>query len=170
MSRIGVKPIPLPAGVQVKVDGAAVQVKGPKGEMQWRVPAGISVAVEGAQVRVSRGGDEEDAQLKALHGTARSLLAGMVLGVSQGYRKAQKQGAKVVFNLGYSHPIVFEPPSGVTVEVPDGTTIVVSGVNKQAVGEVSARIRSFYKAEPYKGKGVRYKGEHVRRKAGKTVA
>ncbi len=180
MSRIGVKPIPLPAGVQVKVDGAAVHVKGPKGEISWRAPAGISVALEGAQLRVSRSGAEEDAQLKALHGTARSLLAGTVLGVSQGYRKeleiqgvgfkAQKQGAKVVFNLGYSHPIVFEPPAGVTVEVPDGTTIVVSGVNKQAVGEVSARIRSFYKAEPYKGKGVRYKGEHVRRKACKTVA
>ncbi len=179
MSRIGLKPIPVPVGVAVKVDGAVVQVKGPKGELQWRAPDGIMVHVEGGQVRVTRR-EEQVERLKALHGTVRSLLANMVRGVCEGYRKeleiqgvgfkAQKQGQKVTFHLGYSHPIIFEPPEGISVEVGDGTQIVVSGVNKQAVGEVSARIRAFYKAEPYKGKGVRYKGEHVRRKAGKTVA
>jgi large subunit ribosomal protein L6 len=183
MSRIGVKPIPLPAGVTLQVDGQDVRVKGPKGELHWRVPPGVSVVVEGARARVLRGGgesDENDGRLKALHGTTRSLLSNMVRGVANGYRKeleiqgvgfkAQKQGGQVIFNLGYSHPIVLEPPPGVLIEVSEGTQIVVSGIDKQAVGEVSARIRGFYKAEPYKGKGVRYKGEHVRRKAGKTVA
>ncbi len=179
MSRIGVKPIALPAGVQVHVDAASVRIKGPKGELSFAVPAGVAVRTEGAQLRVERTGGDE-ARIRALHGTARSLLANMVKGVTAGYEKqleiqgvgfkATAQGRKVVFNLGYSHPIEFEPPAGVTVAVKDGVLLTVTGVDKQAVGEVSARIRSFYKAEPYKGKGVRYVGEHVRRKAGKTVA
>lgn len=169
----------VPAGVTVQVEGMTVTVRGPKGELSQRVPPGITVQVEGGQIRVSRAASE-DAQLKALHGTMRSLLANMVKGVSEGYRKeleiqgvgfrAQKQGTKVVFNLGYSHPIEYTPPPGVTVDVADGTQLVVSGADKQAVGDVAARIRSFYKAEPYKGKGIRYKGEQIRRKAGKTVA
>ena len=181
MSRIGVKPVALPAGVQVTVEGGAVRVKGPKGELTWRPPAFIAFQVEKDSVRVGVESASADPWRKAMHGTARSLLANMVRGVSEGYRKeleiqgvgfkAQKQGNKVIFSLGYSHPIVFEPPAGVSVDVGEGgTQIVVSGVDKQAVGEVSARIRAFYPAEPYKGKGVRYKGEQVRRKAGKTVA
>jgi len=179
MSRIGVKPIALPAGVQAHVDGPSVRVKGPKGELAFTPPAGIAVRVEGAQLRVERTGGDE-ARFRALHGTARSLLANMVKGVTAGYErqleiqgvgfKAAAQGRKIVLNLGYSHPIEFEPPAGVNVAVKDGVLVTVTGADKQAVGEVSARIRSFYKAEPYKGKGVRYVGEHVRRKAGKTVA
>lgn len=179
MSRIGVKPIPLPAGVQASVEGPVVRVRGPKGELTFTAPAGITVRVDGGQVRVERAGGDE-AHLRALHGTSRSLIANMVKGVATGYEKqleiqgvgfkATQQGRKLIFNLGYSHPIEFEPPAGVNVTVKDGVLLTVSGPDKQAVGEVSARIRAFYKAEPYKGKGVRYVGEHVRRKAGKTVA
>lgn len=177
MSRIGRAPIVIPAGVSVRVEGDRVEVQGPRGELAWTKPASIGLAVEDGRVTVSRTSDESPA--RALHGTTRSLIAGMVKGVSEGYRKeleiqgvgyrAQVQGARLVMHLGFSHPIEFDVPPGVTVEVADGTRLVVSGADKQQVGEVSARLRGFHKAEPYKGKGVRYKDEHVRRKAGKTV-
>lgn len=181
MSRIGIQPIPLPAGVTAAVEGAAVRVRGPKGELSWTAPAGLRIRVENGAVTVARdAGDDDEAHRKALHGTARSLIANMVRGVTEGYRKeleiqgvgykAAMQGRVLVLNLGKSHEDRYEAPAGVTIAVADGTQIAVTGIDKQAVGEAAARIRAFAKAEPYKGKGVRYKGEHVRRKAGKTVA
>ncbi len=180
MSRIGIQPIPLPAGVTVAVEGATVRVRGPKGELSWTAPADLRVSAENGVVSVTRNEGGDDVHRKALHGTARSLIANMVRGVAEGYRKeleiqgvgykAALQGRTLVLNLGKSHEDRYEAPAGVTIAVAEGTQIVVSGPDKQAVGEAAARIRAFAKAEPYKGKGVRYKGEHVRRKAGKTVA
>ena len=180
MSRIGNKPVPVPAGVTVTTEGPTVRARGPRGELAWTAPSGIEVRVEGAAVRVSRAPGGEEASRRALHGTARSLIANMVKGVTEGYRKeleiqgvgykAALQGRVLVLNLGKSHEDRFEPPAGVVIAVKDATQITVSGPDKQAVGEAAARIRAFAKAEPYKGKGVRYKGEYVRRKAGKTVA
>lgn len=178
MSRVGKNPVPVPAGVQVSLDGETITVKGPKGELSWRKPVGISV--ESGEGTLTVGRAAETARLRALHGTTRSLLANMVRGVHEGYRqeleiqgvgyRAQLQGQVLVLNLGFSHSIEFPVPSGVKIEVPDATHVVISGPDKQQVGDVSARIRGFSPAEPYKGKGVRYKGEAVRRKAGKTVA
>lgn len=179
MSRVGNKPVPIPKGVSLEVKGAVVTVKGPKGQLMWTCPPRISAKVDGGVVAVSR--DGEDAQTRMLHGTSRSLIANMVEGVANGYSKqleiqgvgykAVMQGRKLVMSLGYSHPIEFEIPEGITVQVaPDGLNVSVSGSDKQLVGDVSARLRGYKKAEPYKGKGVRYKGEQVRRKAGKTVA
>ena len=178
MSRLGNKPVALPAGVTAAVQGTKVSIKGPKGETTLDVKAPITVSAEKSQLVVARSGDDKVA--KAMHGTVRSLLACMVEGVTQGYSKdleiqgvgfrSALQGKKLTLSLGYSHPIEFEVPEGITVKVTEGTQINVSGINKQQVGEVAAHLRSFYPAEPYKGKGVRYKGEHVRRKAGKTVA
>ena len=168
----------LSAGVTAGVQGTRVNIKGPKGETSLEVKPPILVTVEQGQLVVARAGDDKVA--KAMHGTVRSLLACMVVGVTQGYAKdleiqgvgfrAALQGKKLTMSLGFSHPIEFEVPEGITVKVAENTQINVSGVNKQQVGEVAAHLRSFYPAEPYKGKGVRYKGEHVRRKAGKTVA
>lgn len=178
MSRIGKKPVAIPSGVTVSVEGSAVKVKGPKGELSQEVPASLEVKVENNEVAVSP--REASPFARAMHGTVRSLVQNMIDGVTKGYSKdleiqgvgfrAQVQGKQVTLSLGYSHPIVFQVPDQVTVEVKDGTALTVSGPSKQMVGQVSARIRSFYPAEPYKGKGVRYKGEHVRRKAGKAVA
>ncbi|TAN38905.1 MAG: 50S ribosomal protein L6 [Verrucomicrobia bacterium] len=178
MSRLGKKPVLLPAGVTANVQGAKVSIKGPKGEVALAVKPPITVTAEQGQLLVARADDGKVA--KSMHGTIRSLLAGMVVGVTQGYAKdleiqgvgfrAALQGKKLTMSLGFSHPIEFEVPEGITVKVAENTQINVSGVNKQQVGEVAAHLRSFYPAEPYKGKGVRYKGEHVRRKAGKTVA
>ena len=178
MSRLGKKPVLLPAGVTAGVQGVRVSIKGPKGEITLEVKPPITVTAEQGQLVVARAGDDKVA--KSMHGTVRSLLAGMVVGVTQGYAKdleiqgvgfrAALQGKKLTMSLGFSHPIEFEVPEGITVKVAENTQINVSGVNKQQVGEVAAHLRSFYPAEPYKGKGVRYKGEHVRRKAGKTVA
>lgn len=178
MSRIGIQPIALPAGVTARQENGVVFVKGAKAELSYAPPAGISVAVEAGQLSVSRPDDRPD--LSALHGTARSLLANMVAGVTSGYGKdleiqgvgyrAQMSGPKkLVLNVGYSHPIEFPVPDGVTIEVADNVRISIRGADKQKVGEAAARIRSYYKAEPYKGKGIRYKDERVRRKAGKTV-
>ena len=176
MSRIGEVPIELPAGVTVTVDGAHVVVKGGKGELSLELPKGISMAVEEKSLVVSR---EDDSQ-KAFHGLARSLVSNMVEGVLNGYKKeleiqgvgfkAALQGKTLSLSLGFASPIEYPVPDTVTVEVDGGTKLVVSGIDKQQVGLVAARIRSFYPAEPYKGKGVRYKGEKVRRKEGKTVA
>jgi large subunit ribosomal protein L6 len=176
MSRIGKLPIDLPAGVSVTVDGQAVTVKGPKGELSLVVAEPIRVSVEENTVTVSRPDDESTS--KALHGLTRTLIANNVQGVSQGFSKnleivgtgyrAASKGSSIELALGFSHPVVVNPPAGITLTVEGNTKIVVSGIDKQAVGEVAANIRKIRKPEPYKGKGVRYEGERVRRKAGKS--
>jgi len=176
MSRIGEKPVAIPAGVTVTIDGAHVSVKGPKGDLSWDVPAGIAACVEGAAVIVSRGDDT----LKSFHGLSRSLIANMVEGAAQGYRKdleiqgvgfrANVQGQILSLALGFASPVEYRIPEGIAITVNNNTEVNVVGPDKQQVGETAARIRAFYPAEPYKGKGIRYKGEHVRRKVGKTVA
>ncbi|MCX7005695.1 MAG: 50S ribosomal protein L6 [Kiritimatiellaeota bacterium] len=178
MSRLGKKPVVVPAGVTATVVPGKVTLKGAKGESSLIVKAPVTVKLENGQLIVAC--PSELKADKSLFGTVRSLLACMVVGVTQGYAKDLEiqgvgfrtalQGKKLTMSLGYSHPIEFEVPEGITLKVTDGTQINVAGVNKQQVGEVAAHLRSFYPAEPYKGKGVRYKGEHVRRKAGKTVA
>ena len=178
MSRLGKKPVVVPAGVTATVVPGKVTLKGVKGESSLVVKTPVTVKLENGQLIVAC--PSELKADKALFGTVRSLLACMVIGVTQGYAKDLEiqgvgfrtalQGKKLTMSLGFSHPIEFEVPEGITIKVTDGTQINVAGVNKQQVGEVAADLRSFYPAEPYKGKGVRYKGEHVRRKAGKTVA
>lgn len=176
MSRIGNKVITLPADVEVKQDGSVVTVKGPKGELSREISDKISMNVEGTEVSFTR--SAEDTKTRALHGTTRANVANMVEGVSEGFKKtlklvgvgyrAAKQGNKLVLNVGYSHPVEFEDRDGLTVEVPDNNTVIVSGINKQFVGDFSAEIRAVRAPEPYKGKGIRYEGEYVRRKEGKT--
>lgn len=178
MSRVGKEPIAIPSGVEVTVAGQTVTVKGPKGQSAWLVPDVISVEVADGQVRVSR--RNEAKETRALHGTIRNTVNNMVYGVQNGYvkeleiqgvgYKAQLQGRTLVLSLGFSHDIRYELPEGVTVEVGGTTDVKVSGHEKALVGQVAARIRAFAPAEPYKGKGVRYKGEQVRRKEGKAVA
>jgi large subunit ribosomal protein L6 len=177
MSRIGLKPVPVPDKVQVDIRGSHVTVKGPKGELSRSFNPDMSIALEEGVLRVQRPTDHRSH--KALHGLTRALLANMVVGVSEGYAKvleivgtgyrAEMQGQKLVLYLGYSHPIDFEPPDGISFEVPrGGRGVVVHGIDKELVGEIAARIRRQRPPEPYKGKGVRYEGEHVRRKAGKA--
>ncbi len=178
MSRIGKLPVVVPDGVQLSLNGNTVQVKGAKGELTYAVPSVVKIAMENGKVQVSPADGSK--QAKAMHGTVRSLIQNMIEGVSKGYSRAleiqgvgfraQAQGQKLTLSLGYSHPIDYELPASIQVKVQDGTQIEISGPDKQLVGQVSARIRSFYPAEPYKGKGVRYKDEYVRRKAGKAVA
>ncbi|GAA4777438.1 MULTISPECIES: 50S ribosomal protein L6 [Microbacterium] len=176
MSRIGRLPIDIPAGVSVTVDGSTVAVKGPKGELALEVAKPIEVKVEENQVLVTRPDDERES--RALHGLTRTLISNNIIGVTQGYTKglevvgtgyrvAQK-GSSVEFALGFSHPVTVEPPTGITFTVEGNNKLTVSGIDKQAVGEVAANIRKIRKPEPYKGKGVRYAGEVVRRKAGKA--
>jgi large subunit ribosomal protein L6 len=176
MSRIGRLPIDIPAGVDVKIDGQAVTVKGPKGELSLTVANPIEVAIEDGQVLVTRPDDERNS--RSLHGLTRTLINNQIIGVTQGYSKgleivgtgyrvAQK-GSSVEFALGFSHPVTVEPPVGISFTVEGNTKLTVSGIDKQAVGEVAANIRKIRKPEPYKGKGVRYAGEVVRRKAGKA--
>lgn len=179
MSRIGKKPIELPKGVDVVINGNLVTVKGPKGELKRTVPPQIRVVKEGNVVSVQRDGDEDEA--RALHGLTRALLANMVKGVSDGYQKvleigaesvgyrAEMSGNKLMLYLGYSHPIEFLPPPGITFATDAKTrTITVSGIDKELVGEVAAQVRKLRPPEPYKGKGIRYQGEVIRRKAGKA--
>lgn len=176
MSRIGKQPIPLPAGVEVNIDGNVVRVKGAKGEMTRTLPEAIQVAVEDGQIVVRRPSDEP--KHRALHGLTRSLVANMVTGVTEGFQKsleirgvgyrASMQGKKLVLAVGYSHPVEMEPPAGIEIEVPRPTQIVVRGIDKELVGEIAARIRRVRPVEPYLGKGIRYEGERVRRKAGKA--
>ena len=176
MSRIGKLPIPLPAGVSVEISGQDVAVKGPKGELKLTVSEPIKVSQEDGSIIVSRPDDE--AKSKSLHGLTRTLIANNVHGVSQGFSKsleivgtgyrAAAKGSNIELALGFSHPVVVEPPQGITLTVEGNTKIIVSGIDKQAVGEVAANIRKLRKPEPYKGKGVRYEGERVRRKAGKA--
>ena len=177
MSRIGRAPIAVPAGVNVTIaDGNVVTVKGPLGELTQKFASVLTIAQEGDTLTVTRPNDEKET--RALHGLTRTLLNNMVVGVKDGFQKkleivgvgyrVEKQGAKLVLGLGYSHPVVFEEKDGVKFEVPDSTTIIVKGIDKQAVGQVAAVIRSKRPPEPYLGKGVKYSGEKIRRKAGKT--
>lgn len=177
MSRIGKQPVTLPKGVDVKVDGGTVSVKGPKGELSLTVHPEMSVALEDGEIRVTRPSDQ--ARHKALHGLTRSLVSNMVEGVTDGFSRtleivgvgyrAEKKGNALGLTLGFSHPVQFDPPAGIAIEVPNQTTVVISGADKQVVGQVAAEIRGFRPPEPYKGKGIRYQGEQVRRKAGKTA-
>ena len=177
MSRIGRTPIAVPAGVTVTIaDGNLVTVKGPLGELTQKFAPVLTIAQEGDTLTVSRPNDEKEN--RALHGLTRTLLNNMVVGVKDGFSKkleivgvgyrVEKQGAKLVLGLGYSHPVIFEEKDGVKFEVPDATTIIVKGIDKQAVGQVAAVIRSKRPPEPYLGKGIKYEGERIRRKAGKT--
>ncbi|MGW9158003.1 MULTISPECIES: 50S ribosomal protein L6 [unclassified Microbacterium] len=176
MSRIGRLPIDVPAGVTVSVDNRVVSVKGPKGELTLTVANPIEVAVEENQVLVSRPDDERES--RSLHGLTRTLINNNIIGVTQGYTKGlevvgtgyrvQQKGSSVEFALGFSHPVLIDPPAGITLTVEGTTKLTVSGIDKQAVGEAAANIRKIRKPEPYKGKGVRYAGENVRRKAGKS--
>ena len=176
MSRIGYKAVELPAGVEVKQDGNVVTVKGPKGELTREFSDLIKLNVEGNVVTFERSSD--DNKSKSLHGTTRANFHNMVVGVSEGFKKelelrgvgyrAQMQGKKLVLNVGYSHPVEFEEEDGITYETPSATSIIVSGINKEEVGDCAARIRATRAPEPYKGKGIRYVGEFVRRKEGKT--
>ncbi|MBP2437101.1 50S ribosomal protein L6 [Microbacterium amylolyticum] len=176
MSRIGRLPIDIPSGVEVKIDGQNVTVKGPKGELALEVAAPIEAKVEENQVLVTRPDDERES--RALHGLTRTLINNNIIGVTQGYKKdleivgtgyrVQKKGSNLELALGFSHPVLVEAPAGIELSVDGNTKITVSGISKQAVGEMAANIRKIRKPEPYKGKGVRYAGEQVRRKAGKA--
>lgn len=176
MSRIGRLPIDIPAGVDVKIDGQAVSVKGPKGELALTVAAPIEVKLEENQVLVTRPDDERAS--RSLHGLTRTLIANQIIGVTQGYSKAleivgtgyrvAQKGGSLELALGFSHPVVVDAPAGITLTVEGNNKITVAGIDKQAVGEVAANIRKIKKPEPYKGKGIRYAGEVVRRKAGKS--
>jgi len=177
MSRIGKQPIAIPAKVKVEVKGQKFSVEGPKGKLAWELPQRTSLKVEGDKIVVSRAG--EDAQSKALHGLSRALVNNMVKGCSEGFvKKLEIQGVgfkaavtgKVVnLSLGYSHPINYEIPEQIKVTVEENTKITIEGPDKMIVGKVASEIRAYYPPEPYKGKGVRYAGEHVVRKEGKTV-
>ncbi len=178
MSRIGKAPITVPSGVEVQIQGRQVAVKGPKGELDIEVPVDITVRQDSDEILVERSDDER--RNRALHGLTRSLINNMVLGVSEGfskeleivgvgYRAAAKGSNALELQLGFSHPVNVEAPAGITFDVPEPTRIIVSGIDKQVVGQVAADIRSYRKPEPYKGKGVRYLGEHVARKAGKAA-
>lgn len=177
MSRIGKQPIAIPPKVKVEVKGQTVFVEGPKGKLNFELPRRTSLKVEGDKVVVSRAG--EDAQAKALHGLSRALVNNMVKGVSEGFVKkleiqgvgfkAAVQGKVVNMSLGYSHPINYTIPDQIKVTVEENTKLTIEGPDKQVVGKVAAELRGFYPPEPYKGKGVRYVGEHVQRKEGKTV-
>ncbi|KRL97864.1 50S ribosomal protein L6 [Liquorilactobacillus satsumensis] len=176
MSRIGFKEVTLPEGVEVKRTDNTVTVKGPKGELTREFSDKISMEIEGKTVKFDR--ESDDNKVKALHGTTRALFHNMVLGVTEGFKKelelqgvgyrAQMKGNKLVLSVGYSHPVEFEPEEGLKVETPSATSIIVSGISKEEVGDLAARIRLTRAPEPYKGKGIRYVGEYVRRKEGKT--
>jgi large subunit ribosomal protein L6 len=178
MSRIGNKPVAIPSGVTVTVDGNTVKVKGPKGELTQEFRSEVKVVVNDGKVTVERSGDEKS--VKALHGLYRALIANMVQGVTGGYKKtleivgvgykAEKKGKSLVLNVGYSHPVSYAEPAGITLSAPSPTVVVIEGTDKQKVGQVAAELRDVRPPEPYKGKGIRYQGEQVRRKAGKAGA
>jgi len=176
MSRIGRMPIEIPAGVNVKQDGSVLSVKGPKGTLEKEFHKDMVIKIEDGKILVERPSDLKEH--KALHGLTRTLINNMIIGVTQGFEKAleingvgyraQKQGKKLVMNLGYSHPVEMEEPAGITIEVPNPNSIIVKGIDKQAVGEFAAKIRGKRLPEPYKGKGIKYVDEVIRRKEGKT--
>jgi large subunit ribosomal protein L6 len=178
MSRIGRKPIPIPGGVTVAIDGTHVRVKGPKGELEWRFRPEMTIQEDAGQLVVARPSDSKDH--RALHGLTRALLANMVEGVTTGYRRtleivgvgyrAEKKGDKLVLTVGYSHQVEYPEPPGISLSTSGPTVVVVEGIDKAKVGQVASEIRSVRPPEPYKGKGIRYQGEQVRRKAGKTGA
>ena len=178
MSRIGKEPISIPSDVQVSIQGRNVGVSGPKGSLDLDLPGEIGVRQEDDKILVERPND--DRKNKALHGLTRSLVNNMIIGVSEGfkkeleivgvgYRAAEKGSDGLELQLGFSHPVQVKAPEGITFEVPEPTRIIVSGINKEVVGQVAANIRSYRKPEPYKGKGIRYVGEYVARKAGKAA-
>jgi large subunit ribosomal protein L6 len=176
MSRIGRMPVPIPSGVDVTIDGREVTVTGPKGKLSLEVAEPIEVSQNDGVITVTRPNDEGN--VRALHGLSRSLVANMVTGVTEGYRKTleivgvgyrvQAKGPNLEFSLGFSHPVTVSPPEGITLRVETPTRLVVEGIDKQQVGEVAANIRKLRKPDPYKGKGLRYSGEHIRRKVGKA--
>jgi large subunit ribosomal protein L6 len=177
MSRIGKMPVTIPSGVEITIEGQDVRVKGPKGELSHTVAEPITVSkADDGSLAVERPNDER--RSKALHGLSRTLIANMVTGVTEGYEKkleivgvgyrVQAKGGNLEFSLGFSHPITVEPPAGITFRVERPTQFVVEGIDKQKVGEVAANIRKLRKPDPYKGKGVRYQGEQIRRKVGKA--
>jgi large subunit ribosomal protein L6 len=178
VSRIGRKPVEIPKGVTVQTKDSVLSVKGPKGEVSAKVHPNVSIKVEANEVQISRASDAK--KDRALHGLWRALVQNMVVGVTQAYSKkleivgvgyrAELKGKKLQLQIGYSHPILFSPPEGIKIEVPGQTSVIVSGVDKQLVGLVAAKIRSFREPEPYKGKGIKYEGEYIRRKAGKAAA
>ena len=178
MSRIGKMPITVPAGVTVTIDDNHVTVKGPKGELTRQINKNMKLTMDNGVITVERPDDEKES--RSLHGLSRTLINNMIIGVTQGFSKtleingvgyrAAKQGQNINFTLGFSHPVVKEPPAGITFEVPAPNKIVVSGADKEVVGAVAADIRTLRPPEPYKGKGIRYEGEHVRRKIGKAGA
>jgi len=176
MSRIGRMPVAIPSGVDVTIDGREVTVTGPKGKLSLEVAEPIEVSQRDGVITVTRPNDEGN--VRALHGLSRSLVANMVTGVTEGYRKTleivgvgyrvQAKGPNLEFSLGFSHPVTVSPPEGITLRVETPTRLVVEGIDKQQVGEVAANIRKLRKPDPYKGKGLRYSGEHIRRKVGKA--
>lgn len=178
MSRVGRKPVPIAAGVKVQKTDHSVKVVGPKGELTATVHADIGFEIKDNQVFITRSSDAKE--VRSLHGLWRALMANMIKGVAEGYTKklemvgvgyrAEMKGKKLQLQLGYSHPILFIPPEGIKIEAPTQTNITISGIDKQLVGQVAAKIRSFRPPEPYKGKGVKYEGEYIRRKAGKAAA
>ena len=178
MSRIGKMPITVPAGVTVTIENNHVTVKGPKGELSRQINKNMKLTLDNGVITVERPNDEKEN--RSLHGLSRTLINNMIIGVTQGFSKsleingvgyrAAKQGQNINFTLGFSHPVVKEPPAGITFEVPAPNKIVVSGADKEVVGAVAADIRTLRPPEPYKGKGIRYEGEHVRRKIGKAGA
>lgn len=177
MSRVGKKIITMPKGVTFTKEGSLVKVKGPKGELSRQIHQSMSVDINGSEIQVKRPDDTKEN--RALHGLTRALIQNMVTGVHESYKKtldivgvgfrAELKGKNLLLSLGYSHPIYFMPPEGITLETPTQTQIVISGIDKELVGLVAAKIRSFRKPEPYKGKGVKYSDEHIIRKAGKTA-
>lgn len=177
MSRIGRKPIAIPAGVDVKVDGSVVTVKGPKGELTNSFNPEIAIAVEGNEIVVTRPTDNKEH--RSLHGLTRTLISNMVIGVTEGFKKelqvngvgyrVQKQGNNLVMNLGFSHQVIMPEIPGITVEVPGPNSIIISGPDKQKVGQFAAEVREKRPPEPYKGKGIKYIDEHIRRKEGKAA-
>ncbi|MCT7958134.1 50S ribosomal protein L6 [Laspinema palackyanum] len=176
MSRIGKRPINIPAKVVVSIDGQKVSVKGPKGELSRELPAEVIIEQEGESIQVTR--RDESRAARQRHGLCRTLIANMVQGVSEGFQKrleiqgvgyrAQVQGRNLILNVGYSNPVEINPPEGISVAVENNTNVIISGINKEIVGNTAAKIRDVRPPEPYKGKGIRYAGEQVRRKAGKT--
>ncbi len=176
MSRIGRKPIELPKDVTVKLDGNEVFVKGPKGELSRAIHKDMIIKIDNGVLTVERPSDNKEH--RSLHGLSRTLINNMVVGVTQGFSKtleisgvgyrASKSGTNLNLTLGFSHPVVVEPPQGITIDVPAPNKIIISGINKESVGALAAKVRSFREPEPYKGKGIRYEGERVRRKVGKA--
>jgi large subunit ribosomal protein L6 len=177
MSRIGRKPVSIPQGVKVNIDGAVVRAEGPKGKLMQPVPAGLSATLENNQLVISRSG--EDRKIRALHGLARALVANMVTGVKDGFERkleivgigyrAQLQGRAIQLALGYSHPVIFPLPEGVTAEIERQVSITLRGADKAVLGQTAAKLRALRKPDPYKGKGIRYANEVIRRKVGKKA-